>query len=405
MLYLVTGGMGAGKTLFTLKWVRELQLSSNRPVCYTSVIRLKGEALTWGWKQIEFDKWEDEPDGTIFLIDECHEVLPVRGAGAKAPLPHIQALARHRHRGFDFFLVTQHPKNMDSFVRRLIADPGWHRHLKRRSGSQLVAILEWPNVYDKCESNTSGKTATVDNKTYPKEVFDWYESASLHTAKVRVPKQVWLILAAALLVPTCIFFAVKFMRGAGKPPAVEDAQKPAGGMLAGVLPGGNAGGGIKPPVGGSNMATAPLTPEQYAASFRPRIPDMPHTAPRYDALTQPKQVPYAAACMEMGKRCQCYTQQATPLNVSDEVCRTIVKQGMFLDWVDPPGAATAGGAGGPASPVPPKPPVVAVPAAPSVPVAPMPVAADSNEPMGWQERKASENAQVVSRLRPNYPGR
>ena len=50
MFYLVTGGVGTGKTLFTLKWVRELQLETGRPVCYCldgrgeTVLKLKGEA-------------------------------------------------------------------------------------------------------------------------------------------------------------------------------------------------------------------------------------------------------------------------------------------------------------------------------------------------------------------------
>lgn len=399
MLYLVTGGMGAGKTLFTLKWARELQLKTNRPVCYTTVLRLKGEALTWGWKQIEFADWQKEPDGTIFVIDECHEVLPVRGAGAKAPPDHIQALARHRHRGFDFFLITQHPKNMDSFVRRLIADPGWHRHLKRRSGSQLVAVLEWPNVYEKCESNTAGKSATVDNKAYPKEVFDWYESASLHTAKVRIPKQLWIILAAAIAVPLLIFFVIHALRGKADT-AKPEAEKPGSGMLAGLLPG--------QPASAAPAAPAPMTAEQYAATFRPRIPDMPHTAPRYDELTKPKHVPYAAACVQMGDRCQCYTQQATPLNIADALCKTIVKQGMFMDWLPPSGegGALAGGPGGAA----PLAPSTARPAAPvSAPTASVssssaPVASGSEQVLGWEERKALENSRVVSRLRPNAPG-
>ena len=103
MLYLTTGGMGAGKTLLTLLWVRTLQLATGRPVCihlWTDPadqqvkprITLKAEGLKFGWKAIEFEKWQDEPDGTIFIIDECHEVMPTRGATASAPQPHIQQL-------------------------------------------------------------------------------------------------------------------------------------------------------------------------------------------------------------------------------------------------------------------------------------------------------------------------
>ncbi len=34
----------------------------------------------------------------------------------------------------------------------------------------------------------------------------------------------------------------------------------------------------------------------------------------------------------MGKRCDCYTQQATLLVVSREICLQIVERGFFMDW-------------------------------------------------------------------------
>ena len=34
MLYLITGANGAGKTLNTLKWVRERSVKEGRPVCH-----------------------------------------------------------------------------------------------------------------------------------------------------------------------------------------------------------------------------------------------------------------------------------------------------------------------------------------------------------------------------------
>lgn len=339
MLYLVTGGMGAGKTVFTLAWVRALQLASGRPVVmhrWTDPkdqvrkprITLKGEGLAFGWTDIEFEDWEKQPDGTIFIIDECHEVLPTR-TGPRSTVPsHIQALATHRHRGFDFYLITQHPKNMDAFVRRLIADPGWHRHLKRRNGSQFVAHLEWPAVNERCEKNDSGKTATVSHHKYPSEVFDWYVSTSLDTAKLRIPKQLYMLVAAAVAVPLLIYFVIQFLRGpsgAEKPAAAAAASSPTNLTLM-------------PSIKRDSRDKAPLNAEQYAATLTPRFPDLAYTAPRYDELTAPKRAPYPAACVQRAQQkddCKCYTQDATPYPISLDMCKRFAREGVFIDWHEP----------------------------------------------------------------------
>ena len=385
MLYVTTGGMGAGKTLYTLRWVRDLQLASNRPVAIHQVpdkdgvlkpvITLKGDALNWGWKVIDFEKWQDEPDGTIFIIDECHEVLPTRGATSKAPNDHIKALARHRHRGFDFFLITQHPKNMDSFVRRLIADPGWHRHIKRRRGAEFASVLEWPNVNEKCESNSAGKTATVTSGRYPKEVFDWYVSASVHTAKFRFPKQLYWVIAALILVPLLIGGAVYYLKN------VKGPSKPA--VPGQVTPSGLSFGVAQP---GQADAKRPLSTVEYVEQFMPRVPSLAYTAPRYDELTTPRRAPYPAACVHSKARdkCQCFTQDATPLDVSRDMCMRVVKDGIFLDWQDPSAGHTQTAFDEPRP-------------APQQTYPQLPAQhPQTDRPMGYAERLAARNASVSS---------
>lgn len=332
MFYLVTGGVGTGKTLFTLDWVRKLQQETGRPVCYCldgrgeTVLRLKGPALEFGWREIDFVTWENEADGTIFILDECHELLPVRGLSKGQPPEHIQNLARHRHRGFDFFLITQHPKNLDAFVRRLIADPGWHRHLKRRNGGKTVAQLQWPNVYERCESNTAGKTATVTDVRYPVEVFEWYESASIHTAKYRIPKQLFYIVPAFVLVPLAIWYAIQFFKGpTGESEAAKQLEKVQTANVAKSIGSPNSG----------NARQHVMTTTEYVASLKPRIDSLAWTAPRYDELTQPKRAPFPAACvlkLEKEKDCRCWTEDATPITVQFETCRDIVNKGLYLDW-------------------------------------------------------------------------
>lgn len=323
MLYLRTGANGSCKTLFTLKDVRALQLETGRPVAWNGRFKLKPEKeLEFGWKKIEFKDWQAEQDGTIFLIDECHNDMPVRPNSAAVP-DHIRMLAEHRARGFDFFLLTQHPGNIDNFVRKIIGAPGWHQHLKRVFGASTgTRVLQWDSVHMNCEKDGSGKTAQISTRVQPKEVYDWYDSAMLHTGKRRIPKQVWYFVGGLTVAVAGAFFAVHQLTSmTQKKP--EQAQGASLDSVAGASGSGGSSSG-----GGERR---PMTQAEYIASYQPRISGLMHTAPAYDKLTEPKRVPVPAACVEMKSvGCKCYTQDATPYPVDLAMCRQLVAQGAFL---------------------------------------------------------------------------
>lgn len=321
MLYLITGANGAGKTLNTLKWIRERAVKEGRPVCHNGRFEVVEGGELANWRQIDIKDWQAEPDGTIFLVDECHNDFPLRAPSSQPP-EYVRMLAEHRRRGFDFYMVTQHPQNIDSFVRRLIGSPGWHRHLKRAFGGDLVSVCEWPAVNPNCEKSGSGKTGTVTMQPFPKEVYGWYRSASLHTGKKKLPRAVWVLLACLLLIPLLGWFAVSGVKsGATK----KDLAKPA--QAAPVGP-------VDAPSKPSGLYVAAETAADYIGARTARLPDFPHSAPVYDEVTRPKVAPYPAACVEMGKVCKCYSQQATVLHISVSVCLQIVRHGFFVDWQD-----------------------------------------------------------------------
>lgn len=321
MLYLITGANGAGKTLNTLKWVFERATQENRPVCHNGRFEpVEGGELA-NWKKIDIKDWQGEPDGTIFVVDECHNDFPLRSSSSTPP-EHVRMLAEHRRRGFDFYLVSQHPQNVDVFVRRLIGSPGWHRHLKRTFGAELVSVLEWNAVNTSCEKDGSGKSGTVTMQVFPKEVYTWYRSASLHTGKKRIPKAVWIFAACVLLVPLIGYFAITGVygnvTGRAKASAAADPDAAASSST-----------GAQSQAGPQKRAT---TAEEYITERIARLPDFPHTAPVYDDVTKSIDAPYPAACVHMRKVCKCYSQQATLLQVSAAVCLQIVQQGFFVDW-------------------------------------------------------------------------
>lgn len=318
MLYLITGANGAGKTLNTLKWVQERAVKENRPVAHNGRFEpVEGGEIS-NWKRIDPTKWQDEPDGTIFVIDECHNDFPLR-APSSMPPEHVRMLAEHRRRGFDFYLITQHPQNIDSFVRRLIGSPGWHRHLKRAFGADLVSVLEWSAVNAQCEKPGSGKSGTVTMQAFPKDVYGWYRSASLHTGKKKLPRALWFVLAAVLLIPVVLAMAYSAVnRNISKDapqkfePSIQSPMRQ---------------------VSAKNSASSvDDDPMEYLRRRVPRLPEFPHTAPIYDEVTKPAQAPYPAACVSMGERCDCYTQQGTRMRVVKAVCLQIVEIGFFVDW-------------------------------------------------------------------------
>lgn len=331
MIYLRTGANGAGKTLLTLKEVREKSMKEGRPVYHNGRFEIAPGGPLADWKQIDFKDWQSVPDGAIFVIDECHNDLPVRTDRGKPP-EYVAQLAEHRRRGFDFYLITQHPMNIDAFVRRLIGSPGWHQHLKRASGAGLVSVVEFNAVNEQPHKPGASEGGSLKLVPYPKEVYTWYVSTSLDTAKVRIPFQVKLLLAMLVAVPLLGYLGWQaFNRAMPKSPSAQNAQTASFDTKAAPLP---------------QSAPTPqpekvLTAAEYVASLTPRIEGFPQSAPRYDAITKPTTAPYPAACVHMGDSCKCYTQQATKLDVPAGVCEQIVKTGFFMDWQagPTPGAA------------------------------------------------------------------
>lgn len=313
MIYLTTGGNGAGKTLFTLRDVRDQQLKENRPVFYNGFEMHEHVAAEFGWKKFDPKKWQDLPDGSICIMDECQNEFPVRGSRDAVP-PYINAIAQFRRkRGFDFWMICPSPKMLDSFVRGLIESPSWHRHMKRAFGGDMVSELKFGTVDLQCERPNSGTRAEVKMRAYPKEVYDWYKSASLHTGKKRLPKQVWILAVALIAVPCMFWYAFKLLNApAQKAAAAAEVQQPVERKLE------------------------PMTAAEYAASFKARVGGFPHTAPRYDKVTEPVTAPYPAACVEMrSKGCKCFTQQGTVMPIAADICTQIVKNGYFVDWEKP----------------------------------------------------------------------
>jgi len=315
----VTGLPRAGKTLWTLTQVKARAEKENRAVYYCNI---PGVTIP-GWIELDHpDKWLELPDGALIVVDELQDYWGKNAQGARVPLP-ILELSKHGKRGFDFYFITQEPNLVHTTPRDLCA---YHYYVVRAFGANGAAVYKFERMQSRPD-----KVKSKGEKfpwLYNKQAFTWYKSADVHNIKRQIPKKVLAIPFVLGLAVLAIWGAFQFF---GSTLDKAKGSKPASSNVFGgaVAQGGGA--------GQQQQARAPLTAAEYVASYRPRVEGLIHTAPAYDQLTAPKRVPVPAACIEMpSKGCKCFTQDATPYPTSAELCRQVVRSGLFLAFLDHP---------------------------------------------------------------------
>ena len=218
---LITGLPGHGKTAYLislfLKWEQEglkrkiyvvgeydSDAQGNdediQGIVFLRELKLDIKFITYA----DIVNWEDFEKGSLIVIDEAQEIFKQRMKG-EAP-QFITRLSKHRHGGFDFILLTQDPRLLDAWARKLIDS---HQHIKRLFGSNFQAVFTWS---DKCSEAPRDKkeqrTAITSITRIPKKVFGVYKSASSHTIKSSVPLKLKLSAFMFLLVPIAGYFFV-----------------------------------------------------------------------------------------------------------------------------------------------------------------------------------------------------
>lgn len=335
MLILITGLPGASKTLNAIKYVREddlfLELDADgnpvlidgkpkrRPVFYHNINQLKFE--DWTLLTDDEAKQPDQiPAGSVIIYDECQDIFPVLPQSKSGNIPaHYTYMNKHRHNGHDVILITQHPKNLNTQLRRLVNK---HIHYKRQFGGKKVTVFEFLKCYDEPEDHFSKKEAQVSTIEIDSKYFGAYKSAEVHTMKKKLPIKKLFQLGFFVLLTLCaIGGAIYALVGLAENQLNEFDDTPE--EEASELPSGVS--------RSTSSRSGSLTFDQYLEMHTPRIPDLPSSAPVYDDLTQPVSFPRIAGCVykPVGNVCRCYTQQATRIDVSFNMCVNIVDRGYF----------------------------------------------------------------------------
>lgn len=314
MIYEITGQPGHGKTLYGLHLARKFR-AEGREVYAHGITGCDYAKL--GFIELQDPgKWQEVPDNAVVFIDECYTVFPNRNAASAVP-PHVEPLARHRHRGLDFILVHQQPNQVDPFVRGLVDT---HHHVRRKFGFQAAVIKTWDHSTSNPIKDTPLRAPTWK---YDKSLFELYQSATMHTVKKTVPWQLWLVLPLLLFVG---YVGYRLVSGAffGGNTHPEQAVAGAAPASAGVAP------VAVEPVKPSGPFPTAESAEDWLANFVPRVPEYPTSAPAWDdrdVRSEPQ-----IACM-IGERvgCICKTEQGTVYKLDQFKCVELVNAGGVYD--------------------------------------------------------------------------
>jgi zona occludens toxin len=319
MITLFTGQPGNGKTAAVVDFVRKQLAKVDEPDAYRPlyVDGLKG--LTLEHTPCNVRNWHNEvPDGAIVVVDEVQRQWRPMGPGQKVP-DDIAALETHRHRGIDFYIITQGPKLVHSNVRDLV---GRHVHIR-----DIGILGRWWYEWPECSIANAWKSAPIKKRfKLPKAAFSLYKSASVHVKPVR--SFPWLVALVAFLVVVVGVGSWYAMR------RINERMHPTPAAPANVAPG--------PLAGPSLKASEPISAKTIRASFTPRIAAQPETAPAYDGLRKVVNMPRIQGGYCQAGQCYCFIQGGLRAPIDAKACYEWLKNPPFDPYyVAPSSAASA----------------------------------------------------------------
>jgi len=323
MINLFTGTPGAGKTAYALGELLKLQ-DSGRPVFVHGIpnLKLTHEVIVCSapscsvcagienkedlLKAEDWDKWA--PDGAIIFIDEVQNVYRPRSSASK-PSDSVMAFETHRHRGLDFYLISQSPRLFDSNIRQLVNK---HIHLKSTWANRVQ--FEW----SECKLNTASTSDAVKSSyKLDKKVFPLYKSASLHTKTERkIPTVLYVLFF--VVIALCLLGYRMYDRANNYLSEPEEIMSTS-------------------PSQDSFQYSDKQLMDDDLTSLIPTDPMRPETAPIYKKLLKVKDFPRILACVynEDKGSCKCYTQQISHYKTDLATCYSYAKGNSFNPYIEP----------------------------------------------------------------------
>jgi zona occludens toxin (predicted ATPase) len=195
MITLITAVPGSGKTLYCIGLILKA-VEQGRPV-YANIDGLKIAKC-----HPAPDDWRDTPEGSLVIYDEAQQphLYPSTAHRGEVKDERLRQMEVHRHSGHDLVFVSQSPSFLHHHIRKLA---GEHIHLYRAFGAKVVTKYTWQHTCDSPNDRGEQTRADAVPWKFPKEWFQYYTSATIHTHKFKMPKKL-----AALLVFIAVVVAL-----------------------------------------------------------------------------------------------------------------------------------------------------------------------------------------------------
>ena len=150
--------------------------------------------------------WRTCPDGSIIVIDEVQLVEPYKETKQKDN-PIVQELTIHRHRGFDFYFITQSAALLHVQIKDLIAV---HYHLTLPYG-YITKVYQYGSFRSNPNAVSVKLAAERSFSFKPADrIFKLYKSTTINTAKKRIPWKQIIIMIGFVLFAVVGFTAVTY---------------------------------------------------------------------------------------------------------------------------------------------------------------------------------------------------
>ena len=315
---LFSGLPGHGKTLMAITYAIEARREGQRVFqlgikdCNSSVAELfdppalsADDLVALGVEYGKpFQRWRELPPGSILILDEAQDFLPVRGPGR--PPVWISELARLRHYGVQLWLITQDVRNLDSFVRRLI---GAHCHIERKLGLRSAVVFRWEHVSEDTRDYHARKSSSKSAFKHDKKNYQFYTSSTQHLVKRKIPWQIYVVIPVFFAMCVSIYFIVRLVTGHSSLTSLPRSD---------LLSGGDS----------SSSSDVPVSAKVYLDKFLPRVPGAMWSAPLFDGrkvAASPELYCYSSEI----RGCRCFTEQMTRVAVPMLSCLRIVKDGLY----------------------------------------------------------------------------
>lgn len=338
---LITGGIGTGKSLWTVEQLfKEHEKTPEREI-YTDITGIKHTGI----KKAP-DDWREIPNNSLIVYDEVQYRDLFSRHNSKRD-KQILDLTTIRKRGIELWLITQRARFLNADVLGLVNE---HVHLER-VGQKISNVYIWQEA----ELNiTKTKKMFAFDKyrwAYPEHIFGFYESIqpdAKHNKRSYLNKAVVSIVITLVLALIAGAIFVKFAASKGISATGVETKKPEKQTMAQPIQNPNAtpvsspvasdlsvecrkGANVEKPecvkwfddLSKNNASVSTGENGETVVVYNPTQPfdDQIQKSVSYQVTAKP----IFSGCMKTSNGYQAYTQQGTKLDVSKSDCERLIK--------------------------------------------------------------------------------